>query len=217
MLAWERAEGARPLRQASCSTGCRRRSQTEGATDPRSCRCLAAGRPQATGPRWPAGGRRTPAAAPGCASPLDLGQGLLQPPVKIVDQRSRRRPDSTRQPPTGQQPEPPARPAGSGQRDPGPVIDPGALGAIAGAAAPPGPRGQAGDQLACWDLGRALEGGGPQRLGRLDRQHIGQTAFLQPGTQACRRCRRSLTRLGLPVGPSGEDVPSSVELRWRPR
>jgi hypothetical protein len=48
-----------------------------------------------------------------------------------------------RQPPPGQQPEPAARPAGPGQRDPGPVIDPGALGAIAGAEAPPGAGGQA--------------------------------------------------------------------------
>jgi site-specific DNA recombinase len=36
---------------------------------------------------------------------------------------------SIRQPPAHQQPEPTARPAGSDQRDPGPVIDPGPLGA----------------------------------------------------------------------------------------
>jgi len=41
------------------------------------------------------------------------------------------------QPPPGQQPEPPARPAGPGQRDPGPVVHARALGAIAGADALP--------------------------------------------------------------------------------
>jgi site-specific DNA recombinase len=89
-----------------------------------------------------------------------------------------------RQPPTHQQPEPPARPAGPGQPDPGPVIDPGALGAIAGAKAAPGAGGQTGDQLTGRDLGRALVGGRPQRLGGLDRQHVGQVVVLQPGAQA---------------------------------
>jgi hypothetical protein len=54
------------------------------------------------------------------------------------------------QSPPRQQPEPPAGPAGSGQRDPGPVIDPGTLGAVPGAQPAPGAGGQAGDQLAGW-------------------------------------------------------------------
>jgi site-specific DNA recombinase len=88
------------------------------------------------------------------------------------------------QPPPDQQPEPPARPAGPGQRDPGPVVDPGALGAIPGAQPAPGAGGQVGDQLAGWDLGGTLLAGRPQRLGGLDRQHIGDTPLLQEGAQA---------------------------------
>ena len=74
-----------------------------------------------------------------------------------------------RQPPARQQPEPSPWPAGAGQRDPGPVVEPGALGAVAGAQPLPRPDGQAGDQFTRWDLGWAVLACSPQRLGGLDR------------------------------------------------
>jgi hypothetical protein len=80
MLAWERAGGARPRRQAFCRTGCRRRSQTKGGRPTPG----AADAWQRADLRPPVRVRRLVAAGlqqrrQGWALLLDLGPGPLPP------------------------------------------------------------------------------------------------------------------------------------------
>jgi hypothetical protein len=77
----------------------------------------------------------------------------------------------------------PPRPAGRrrGQRDAGPVVQPAALGAMAGAPGNPLLSRHTGGQLL--GRGRRRPVGWPQWLGALDSQHIGQAAILQEAPQ----------------------------------
>jgi hypothetical protein len=71
MLTWERAEGARPRRQPFCCTGAVTGPRLRGTTGSRSCPMPGNGQISGHRSRRPAGGRRTPAAAPG----LRVGAG----------------------------------------------------------------------------------------------------------------------------------------------
>jgi hypothetical protein len=125
-----------------------------------------------------------------------------------------------RQPPPRQQPEPAARPAWSGQRDPGPVVDPRALGAIPGAEAPPPTGGKAGDQLAGSDLGGTLLAGRPQRRpgggppdGRTGGRSARTAARTPPPSSRPRPARPTSTR-SAPTLTKRATYPTEVRLQY---